>query len=316
MTDLSDAALAHLRGLPPSGPPETERYAVLDELGRGGMGVVYRARDRHLDREVALKVVADDLPAGAQDRLRREAETLAALEHPGIVPVHDLGVLPDGRPFYVMKLVRGETLAARTAAGLGRGEALRLFTRICETVAFAHAQGVIHRDLTPRNVMLGPFGDVLVLDWGLAKLTTSPRAEAAGGAPGGGHVTGAGSAVGTPGYMAPEQAAGAADVDARADVYALGRILGGLVASDGDEVPAPLRSIVARASAPVPDQRYPGAAELSRDVVAYLDGAPVAAHREHLLERLARVARRHRVALSLIGVYLIVRLLLLVFLRR
>src|SRR5688572_20244642 len=145
------------------------------------MGTVYRARDRELGRDVALKVIR--LPEASPDvaaRILREARTLAQLEHPGIVPVHDVGRLPDGRAFYAMKLVRGAPLDALPPTPLV--ERLRIVERISEAVAFAHAHGVIHRDLKPQNVMVGPFGEVLVMDWGVAKLTGAAL-DALGAAP-------------------------------------------------------------------------------------------------------------------------------------
>jgi serine/threonine protein kinase len=138
------------------------RYELVSVLGRGGMGVVYLARDTALDREVALKIF--DRPSGEAN----EARLIARLEHPGIVPVHDVGELPDGRLFYAMKLVRGDRLDRWMAAGRDIVERLGVFLRVCETVAFAHAHGVIHRDLKPENVMVGEFGEVLVLDWGIS----------------------------------------------------------------------------------------------------------------------------------------------------
>jgi serine/threonine protein kinase len=266
---LPDEVLAHLREVAGAAGGEVEpapassRYELIEVLGQGGMGTVYRALDRELGREVALKVVAAPA-AGWVDapevRLLAEARILARLEHPGLVPVHDLGTLPDGRVFYAMKRVRGERLDAyaRERMADGRAELLRVFERICETVAFAHAHGVIHRDLKPENVMVGPFGEVLVLDWGLAKVRAVPMAPAAcapavaGGrsgesgesgapplaspfvaaadAPGPmpppreGPVTSPGVALGTPGYMAPERSRGVA-ADERSDVFALGAIL-------------------------------------------------------------------------------------------
>ena len=138
------------------------RYELVSILGRGGMGVVYLARDTALDREVALKIV-DRAPGDAN-----EARLIARLEHPGIVPVHDFGELPDGRLFYAMKLVRGDRLDRWMGAGREISERLGVFLRVCDAVAFAHAHGVVHRDLKPANVMVGEFGEVLVLDWGIA----------------------------------------------------------------------------------------------------------------------------------------------------
>ncbi len=153
-----------------------------------------------------------------------EAKILARLEHPSIVPIHDLGTAPDGAVWYVMKRIDGEGLD-RAADPLSLPERLRLFLRICDAVSFAHAHGVIHRDLKPSNVMVGAFGEVLVMDWGIAKILgerndQSPLAVSAGQG-----QTGAGRRLGTPGFMAPEQERGEADsIDARTDVFALGAI--------------------------------------------------------------------------------------------
>jgi predicted Ser/Thr protein kinase len=235
---------------------ESSRYDLIEVLGQGGMGTVYRALDRQLAREVALKVVAAPATGWVDEpeaRLLAEARILAHLEHPGLVPVHDLGTLPDGRVFYAMKRVQGRRLDtyAQERMANGRAELLRVFERICETVAFAHAHGVIHRDLKPENVMVGSFGEVLVLDWGLAKVRDTPIAAAAAGAPVSptapaaptepappqsrkspqpilapreGPLTSPGVALGTPGYMAPERRRGAL-ADERSDVFALGAIL-------------------------------------------------------------------------------------------
>ena len=168
--------------MPPSVslPEQFGRYRILRELGRGGMGAVYLADDTVLGRKVALKVVATGVsdPAAAE-RMLREARIIARLEHPGIVPVHDAGALPDGRVFYAMKRVDGSRLDA-LAPGMPLAERLRVFQRVCDAVAFAHAHGVIHRDLKPSNVMVGRFGEVLVMDWGIAKLRDSIEPQAVG----------------------------------------------------------------------------------------------------------------------------------------
>ncbi len=275
------------------------------ELGRGGMGVVYRAHDPELGRDVALKVVpvADADRPDALERLRREARTLARLEHPGIVPVHTVGVLPDGRIFYTMRLVQGERLDRFAAAGPDRPlpEMLRLFVRVCETVAFAHAAGVVHRDLKPANLMVGAFGDVLVLDWGLAHSAgdgISPRRQG-----------------GTRGFMAPEQESGdAGEIEPRTDVFALGAVLRFLAGCGGRPTPNALRSIIARATATVPASRYAAVSDLAADVLRFLDGERVTAHRESIWERLTRLIRRHRVLLGLVLAYLVMRAVLFFFL--
>jgi serine/threonine protein kinase len=213
-------------------------YEVLGEVARGGMGVVYRARDPRFERAVAIKVMHAGQDA---QRFVVEAQVTAQLPHPGVPPVHELGRLADGRPFLAMKLIEGRTLGdemkGATAADLPR--LLAAFERICETVGFAHARGIVHRDLKPANVMVGAFGEVLVMDWGLAK--DSRRAE--GGTRTEATValplvaaaraadtlqTLAGTVKGTPAYMAPEQARGEA-VDSRADVFALGGILAAIL---------------------------------------------------------------------------------------
>src|SRR5438270_7607387 len=156
------------------------RYRALKLLGHGGMGAVWLAQDSILQRPVALKVLTvENSSADLAARLMQEAVVLARLEHPGIVPVHDAGTLADGRTFYCMKLVKGQTLD-RYAHKLPLREKLRLFQRIAEPLAFAHSRGIIHRDLKPANVMVGSFGEVLIMDWGLAKIMASTASSAAG----------------------------------------------------------------------------------------------------------------------------------------
>jgi eukaryotic-like serine/threonine-protein kinase len=326
MSGLSDAVVARLRDLVERPEIPTARYEILDRIGEGGMGVVYLARDRELGREVALKVLRTPDPSPEErDRILREARILASLEHPGIAPVHDVGVLPDGRVFYVMKCVRGERLDSFATSARPRTELLRLFRQVCDAVAFAHEAGVIHRDLKPQNVMLGAFGEVLVLDWGVAKLREDPATTTqTSGMQLTGESTATGAVMGTPGYMAPEQLSGhSAAVDERADVFGLGGILCFLLTGDhppaglpeGERwlaVPAPLRAICERARATSPDLRYRSASELAADVANYLGALPVTAHREGLLERGRRVAVRHRTALLLILAYLMMRVTLLV----
>ena len=324
---LSDAALRHLQRTLDA-PDAGERYEVLGEIGRGGMGTVYRAMDHQLGREVALKAIAFHADPGVTERLSREARVLAQLEHPGIVAVHDVGTLADGRPFYVMRLVRGTNLAQH-AAGRGRGELLRLFLQVCDAVAFAHARGVIHRDLTPRNVMIGEFGEVLVVDWGVARVLgardpdagivheTPPVAagRASGDALAAGTLrTGDGVIVGTPGYMPPEAAAGGArDVDERGDVFGLGAILRDLLAASGAPAPRPLAAIVARATALLPEDRYASAAALAADVRRWFDAEPVQAYRENALERAARFYGRNRPLILLLLAYAVVRVTILLW---
>ena len=258
--------------------------------------MVYAAYDRQLSREVAVKVAdAYGAAAAALQRLEREARILAALEHPGIVPVHDTGVTADGRAYYVMTLVRGGGLAD-TAAALSLPGRIALFLKVCETVAFAHAHGVVHRDLKPQNVMVGRFGEVLVLDWGVAAVAE----ESAG--------TDAGAVVGTPGFMPPEQADGASRVDRRADVFALGGLLQGLL---GDPPPRPLAAVVQRAKASRREDRYDDVQAMQADLRRYLDGLAVSAYAEPVTERLLRVVARYRVPIGLVAAYMIMRLALI-----
>jgi eukaryotic-like serine/threonine-protein kinase len=249
------------------------------------MGVVYIAEDSRLDRIVALKILAHP-PAG--ERMLRESRILARLEHPGIVPVHDAGTLPDGRVYCAMKFVRGRRLDDYARGESGPADRLRIFLRICDTVAFAHSRGVIHRDLKPQNIMIGEFGEVLVLDWGAAQTADHEERQ--------------GTVIGTEGFMAPEQSAGAM-VTAAADVFALGRLLSALIV----EPPKRLRAITARATQPESAHRYASVESMARDVSALLDGRPVMAYDENLLERAGRYASRHRALLSLIAAYLVLR---------
>jgi serine/threonine protein kinase len=332
LSGLSDAALRHLREVADLPDLSATPYEIVETLGRGGMGTVYRALDRRLDREIALKVVQYPGEAAGEDveRLLREARVLARLEHPGIVPVHDAGLLPDGRAYYAMKRVRGQRLD-EYAATVPLAERLRAFERICEAVAFAHAHGVIHRDLKPENVMVGPFGEVLVMDWGVAKVL--PRlglppedphptlSSPTFGRPylppslGEGKETAHGTILGTPGYMAPEQERGEVErIDERTDVWALGAILAFLLA--GTEPARPLAAIRRRAMAAEPEARYPKVEELAADLARYLAGLPVGAHREGLLERAGRFVRRYRTPILLILAYLLMRALLILWLGR
>ena len=329
MTRLPDRTVEHLRRVSEWPDLSGTRYQLEELIGQGGMGWIFRATDRELSREVALKVLrtgASDLDSMA--RLRREARVLARLEHPGIVSVHDVGTLADGRVFYTMKLVRGVRLD-QPADDSSLPDRLRLFLRICETVAFAHAHGVIHRDLKPGNIMVGPYGEVLVMDWGIAKVREAPelpaRPESAPQAAEEESFMGQtieGTILGTPGYMAPEQAKGQVGlIDARTDVYALGAILRYLVtgfdptrpgAGPVRKAPLPLAAVVEKAQALDPAQRYSGALELAEEVARFLDARPVVAYREGPLERARRLGAKYQAAILLILAYLAMRLLVLV----
>jgi serine/threonine-protein kinase len=230
------------------GPDDrASRLQLFGEIARGGMGAILKGRDVDLGRDLAVKVLLDQHRANP-DLVRRfveEAQIGGQLQHPGVVPIYELGAFADRRPYFAMKLVKGQTLAALLAARPSPAESLPrllgVFEQVCQTVAYAHARGVIHRDLKPSNVMVGAFGEVQVMDWGLAKVL--PRGgvvddASAGREPGSDTVVAtarsggdsdlsrAGSVMGTPSYMAPEQARGeVAVLDERADVFALGSIL-------------------------------------------------------------------------------------------
>ena len=352
MTFLDDAVVRHLRSVVDLPDLSGTRYELIREIGRGGMGIVYLARDTALEREVALKVLNTADAAGElRRRLVDEARHLASLEHPGIGPGHDVGELPDQRVFYVMRHVKGERLDVWRRRAAGLPAVLRIFRSLCEVVSFAHDRGMIHRDLKPENILVGPFGEVLVLDWGIAKrLRDHPRGADApqraqpGPAPDESSATHAGrtlpgSIIGTPIWMAPEQARGeTGTLDERTDIYGLGAILYFLLAGRApfdeatskneilrrvtDDGPAPLRSIdriipaplessCARAMARDRAGRYSRAADLAADIDRYQEGEPVSAHREGPLGKARRLVTRHRAVVLVILAYLIMRALML-----
>jgi serine/threonine protein kinase len=263
------------------------------------MGTVYLAEDTELDRLVAIKVlntleVTEDL----RNRMIREAQIIARLEHPGIVPVHDVGTLPDGRIYYAMKFVRGSRLDEYAAQGASLRDRLRKFQAVCDAVAFAHAHGVIHRDLKPQNIMIGSFGEVLVLDWGVAKIKTQMNADEEEG-----------TIIGTQSYMSPEQARGEIDqLDERADVYSLGAVLHFLL-KDQSKVSKAADAIRLKAMAREKESRYASASELSADIGCLLDSEPVTAYRENALEKVGRWVSKNRFLVLLVLAYLLMRII-------
>jgi serine/threonine protein kinase len=286
-----------------------DRYRIVSEIGRGGMGVVYLAEDSRLQRKVALKVIDPGIAtAELEARLEHEARLLGRLGHPGVVPIYDLGRQDDLTLFYVMQHVDGQTLERWLPSHQSRAERLRLFQKLCDPVAFAHAQGVVHRDLKPANVMIGAFGEVLVMDWGLAHLIDgSPATEQ----------------VGTPGYRDPTTAADGESLVA-ADVYSLGAILyfvltgrhpprdnrGPLQPREIDSsLDTRLNAICVRATGSHVVERYSSVRALEEDVLRYLDGESVLAYHERWHERLGRWIRRHQLWLSLILMYLLMRVI-------
>src|SRR5215213_477470 len=293
---LSDDKLNRLRSVVSEAEFSATKYTFVKELGRGGMGAVYLAEDRELDRLVAIKIL--NTPALTEDlgnRMIREAQIIAGLEHPGIVPVHDVGTLADGRIFYAMKYVRGSRLDEYAAQGASLRDRLRKFQSVCDAVAFAHAHGVIHRDLKPQNIMIGSFGEVLVLDWGVAKIRDNPREIE-------------GTVIGTRHYMSPEQARGEIDqLDERSDIYSLGAVLDFLL-KDQPGVSKAAKAICSKAMAPAKDRRYANASELSADVGLLLDAEPVSAYRESALEKVSRWVRKNRFLVLLVLAYLLMRI--------
>lgn len=306
---------------PRAGSPA--RYELREELARGGTGKVSRAHDRQLEREVAIKLLLDPT---AQHGLRfaREARVTARLQHPSIVPIYDIGRLADGQPYYAMKLVSGRTLdqAIRESTSLAQRLALLpAFIGVTDAIAYAHAQRVIHRDLKPNNVVLGPFGESMVIDWGLAKQLDTPgvtEPEDPIAAAEDAALTLEGAVLGTPAYMPPEQAAGK-PVDERADVYALGAMLYHVLAGhppyrgrharavlvdvlEGPPpaladavvgIPADLIAIADKAMAREPTQRYADAQQFVADLRRFQTGQLVGAHHYTPWSHLLRFVRRH-----------------------
>jgi serine/threonine-protein kinase len=281
--------------LPPAG------YKYGDLIGRGGMGEVFAAEDLRLVREVAVKRMRTHPSGESLSRFLREARIQARLDHPSIVPVHSLDIDEEGRPYFTMKRVTGRTLQHRLADGGALNRILRAFTDVCLAVELAHSRGVIHRDLKPSNIMLGDFGEVYILDWGVARVLTDPEREDLPSTLATHDIqtfdeTKTGGMLGTPGYMAPEQLRGLTPTPA-ADIYALGSILFEILAGEplhprgepavgstlarpqaspmqrrgGDKVPPELDMLCMAALSEDPTAR-PNAHELAEAVQSYLDG--------------------------------------------
>ena len=333
-------------------PPSGARYEIRGELARGAMGSILRAFDPNLDRELAMKVILDDEDGSRArallPRFLQEARVTGQLEHPGIVPVHELGFDGEGRVYFTMPRIEGtdlSTILRRCRDGDGEWPLTRvlgLLSRATDALAFAHSRGVVHRDLKPANIRVGSFGETYVMDWGLAKVLREEDAPEESEVPESAFDLGplhtrVGSVIGTPHYMPPEQAAGDQEsIDARTDVYAMGAILYELlsgrppygdddaraeavieevlrgppapIGTGGRRVPAELASIAERAMARDPALRYPSMVEMAADLRAYLEDRVVRAHRTGAVAELRAWVRRNRGTAASLLVLLLVSL--------
>jgi WD40 repeat protein len=359
---LSTSKQDSLSTLPyqPSFEDTSKRFRVIRPHARGGLGEVFLARDTELNREVALKEIQDRYSKDVESRARfmLEAEVTGGLEHPGIVPVYGLGQYADGRPFYAMRFIKGDSLkdaidrfydTHRSAKDFITGDVgvefrqlLGRFVDVCHAIEYAHSRGVLHRDLKPGNIMLGKYGETLVVDWGLAKVigraeqhqssgesTLSPETSS------GSTPTQLGTAIGTPAFMSPEQAAGDHDVlGPSADVYSLGatlyclltgeapfkndsslnviqlleKVKGGLFTNPREvniAVPRPLEAICMKAMARQPGDRYAAPVQLANDIELWLADEPVCAYSEPKITRFFRWVRKHPTIVSTCSVTLL-----------
>ncbi|NUN50323.1 MAG: protein kinase, partial [Candidatus Brocadiae bacterium] len=347
-----DRTILSTRGAPasPSPAPLSTRFEIIREIGRGGLGAVVEAADRDLGRTVALKLAPDAVPAHDLDRFRWEARVTGRLEHPNIVPVHEMGTLPGtGQTFFAMKRISGRNLRQvlkEFHAGGGGWTLRRLvesFRDVCRAVAYAHSRRILHRDLKPANIMIGDFGETLVVDWGLAREIGAPSGEGDGGGEGRGSGDSAGSrgsstrtldgdVLGTPSYMPPEQARGELDeIDERSDVYSLGAVLYELATGKAPfegptaelvlrsvlhtdplpprqaepHVPKELEAIILQALAKEKARRISSAKVLADEVGAFRDGRTISLYQYTLGEQVARFYRRHRTVSLMVALLLV-----------
>jgi len=284
---------------------ESTRYELIGRIGQGGMGEVLEASDQALGRTVAIKRMLAEPNDRSIGRFLREARVQGRLDHPAVVPVHELGRDSDGRPFFVMKKLAGTTLREVLEGEYSQQRLLRAFADICLAVEYAHARSILHRDIKPENIMLGDFGEVYLLDWGVAKILGETAEESGHGPSSQNLMTQFGTAIGTPDYMSPEQALGDPDIDARTDVFALGCVLFEILTGEryaiarrsgkDYEMPPELEDVCMHAIEDDRDERLASARELATAVQAFLDG-------DRDLERRKTIAGEHlakaRAALS------------------
>jgi WD40 repeat protein/tRNA A-37 threonylcarbamoyl transferase component Bud32 len=330
-----------------NGPALNGRFRLLRVLSQGGLGEIFIAHDEELNRRVAVKSIQEKHANHAECRIRflREAEITGSLEHPGIIPVYSKGENSDGRPYYAMRFIEGETLQEAIARfhrcnrpldahDFELRQLLGRFVAVCNALAYAHSQGVLHRDVKPSNIMLGNYGETLILDWGLARSLQNGVEQQEKHQPLPAHplshpgVTQVGRVMGTPQYMSPEQAAGLTEtLSPASDVYSLGATLYSLLTGSdpfagveddlvvhlvqgGDfprprlrkpGIPAALEAVCMKAMRRVPEQRYPSARALADDLERWLADDPVTAYEEPRLARFFRQARRHKGKVGIAG---------------
>jgi WD40 repeat protein/serine/threonine protein kinase len=328
--------------IPQQAVSPSQRYKVVGELARGGLGKILRATDQHMGRPVAIKEMLQRLPGEFEARFLREAKITARLEHPAIIPVHDLGKWSDGSLYYTMKLVNGRSFDKIIAENKTLEERIALLPHViaaADAIAYAHSQKIIHRDLKPHNVLIGPFGETVVIDWGIAKDLSDPTDNESTAAPyrespEHGELTREGAIVGTPAYMPIEQAQGKR-VDARADVYALGAILYHLLSGKSPysgkrsvsilrdllesppkplqervpDVPRELLTIVEKAMAREAESRYPSAQELADDLKKYQTGQLVGSYQYSTWEIIARTIKKYQLPIAVGSMAMIVLLM-------
>ena len=316
---------------------ETDRYQILELICEGGMGRIYKTYDSKTDRYVAYKSVKKGSSYQFELRFRYEAEVTARLEHPNIMPVYDIGVDTSGKPFYTMKLLKGKTLEEVLKEKLSRKELIEYLIKVCDAIAFAHKNNIIHRDLKPENIIIGDFGEVLVLDWGIAKVLDSEdqfkeNEELLNLSS---DLTQCGTVMGTPAYMAPEQASEAEAADKRSDIFSLGAILYKLLSGNtpfagknseeiqgnlkkgtlqsSENIPASALAVCRKALCFNPEERYQSVEEMALELKKLQGGFTVSAENANLLKIFLMTVKRHK-AISLLSlVFLLILTALLTY---